>query len=132
MFDDNRSKRKDKLGGTRSLLEENSRIRNLLSEPACVELLRSKAEEVASHIQEYESYGFKVVGVVGINRSPSCGVETTSSDGHEVEGQGVFIELIAEALRGRRQTIKMIGVKTSKREESVQKVRQFIAESNRT
>ena len=55
------------------------------------------------------------MGVVGINRSPSCGVETTSRDGHEVEGQGVFIELIAEALRGRGQTIKMIGVKTSQR-----------------
>jgi len=124
--------RKDKLGGTRPLLEENSRIRNLLSEPACVELLRSKAEEVASHIQEYESYGFKIWGVIGVNRSPSCGVETTSRDGHEVEGQGVFFELIAEALRGRGQTMKMIGVKTSKREEAVQKLRQLIEESSKT
>jgi predicted secreted protein len=124
--------RKDKLGGTRPLLEENSRIRNLLSEPACVERLRSKAEEVASHIQEYESYGFKIWGVIGVNRSPSCGVETTSRDGHEVEGQGVFIELIAEALRGRGQTMKMIGVKTSQGEEAVQKLRQLIEESNKT
>jgi predicted secreted protein len=124
--------RKDRRGGTRPLLEENSRIRNLLSAPASAELLRSKAEEVASHIQEYESYGFKVVGVVGINRSPSCGVETTSRDGHEVEGRGVFIEWIAEALRGRGQTTKMIGVKTSQGEESVQKLRQLIEESNTT
>ncbi len=121
--------RQDKLGGTRPLLDENSRIRNLLSEPGNMEQLRHKAEEVAAHLQEYDSYGFKVLGIIGINRSPSCGVETTSRDGHEVAGQGVFMELLAEALHRRGQTLKMVGVKTSKSEESVQKLRQLIQES---
>ena len=121
--------RRDKLGGTRPLLQENSRIRNLLGEPGNVEQLRLKAEEVASHIQEYESYGFKVLAVIGINRSPSCGVETTSKDGHEVAGHGVFIELISEALQQKGQTIKLMGVKTSESEESVRKLRQFIEEA---
>jgi len=124
--------RKDKLGGTRPLLEENSRIRNLLIEPDNVERLQHKAEEVAAHIQEYESYGFKVLGVIGINRSPSCGVETTSKDGREVEGQGVFFDVIAKALRNREQPIRMIGVKTSQVEDSVQKVKQLIEESGKT
>jgi predicted secreted protein len=124
--------RKDKLGGTRPLLEENSRIRNLLSAPASLELLRSKAEEVAFHIQEYESYGLKVLGVIGINRSPSCGVETTSKDGYEVERPGVFIELLSEAFQRNGQSMKILGVKTSEREASVQKLRQLITESSRT
>jgi predicted secreted protein len=123
--------RKDKLGGTRPLLQENSRIRNLLLDPDNAERLRYKAEEVAAQIQEYESYGFKVLGVVGINRSPSCGVETTSKDDREVEGQGVFMELISEALQQRGQPTKMIGVKTSEREKSVQKLRKFIEESRK-
>ena len=121
--------RQDRLGGTRPLLQENSRIRNLLSEPGNVEQLRHKAEEVAAHLQEYDSYGFKILGVVGINRSPSCGVETTSEDGHEVAGQGVFMELLAEALQRRGQTLKMVGVKTSESQESVRKLQQLIEES---
>ncbi len=121
--------RQDKLGGTRPLLEENSRIRNLLSEPGNVEQLRHKAEEVASHIQEYDSYGFKVLAVIGINRSPSCGVETTSKDGHEVAGHGVFMELISEALQRKGQTTKLIGVKTSESEGAVQRLRQLIGEA---
>jgi predicted secreted protein len=121
--------RKDRLGGTRPLLQENSRIRNLLSEPGSMDQLRHKAEEVAAQIQEYQSYGFEVLGVIGVNRSPSCGVETTSQDGQETAGQGVFMELLTDALQGRGQTIKMVGVKTSESEASVQKLRQLIAES---
>ncbi len=124
--------RKDKLGGTRPLLEENSRIRNLLSVSDNVEQLRHKVEEVAAHIQEYESYGFQVLGVIGINRSPSCGIETTSKDGCEIDGQGVFMQLLAETLRDREQSIKMIGVKTSQVEDSLQKVKQLIEESRKT
>jgi len=124
--------RKDKLGGTRPLLEENSRIRNLLIAPDNMERLRHKAGEVAAHIQEYQSYGFKVLGIIGINRSPGCGVETTSKDGCEVKGQGVFIELISETLQRKGQTLKMIGVKTSEIEESVQKLKQLIEESSET
>jgi predicted secreted protein len=122
--------RKDQLGGTRPLLEENSRIRNLLLEPDNAERLRHKAEEIATHIQEYASYGFKVLGVIGINRSPSCGVETTSTDGREVEGQGVFFAVLAEALRDREQPLRMLGVKTSQVEDSLQKVKDLIAEAN--
>jgi predicted secreted protein len=122
--------RNDKLGGTRPLLEENSRIRILLREPDNVERLRHKAEEVAAHIQEYESYGFKVLGIIGINRSPSCGVETTSEDGREVVGRGVFFEAISEALRDREQPVRMIGVKTSQIESSVQKIKQLMEESS--
>ena len=117
--------RSDKQGGKRPLLMENTRIRDLMSKTGRVKL-QDKAEEVATLIHEYQTYGFKVLGVIGVNRSPSCGVETTTKDNDEVKGQGIFIELISEACHRRGQTVKMIGVKTSETENSVKRVRQLI------
>jgi len=118
--------RKDPDGGKRSLLMENTRIRNLLREKDNMERLRHRAEEIAAQVQEYRSYGFDVLGVIGINRSPSCGVETTTKDNAEVEGQGVFVELLSEACHRREQALRMIGVKTSEKDESVRKLSQLL------
>ncbi|MBI5606461.1 MAG: DUF523 domain-containing protein [Deltaproteobacteria bacterium] len=118
--------RGDRQGGKRQVLEENTRIGNLMSEMVNQKLLRVKAEEVATLIQDYRSYGFRVIGVVGINRSPSCGIETTTKDNAEEKGKGVFMGLISEAFAKRAQNIMMIGVKTSEIKESVMKLKQFI------
>jgi predicted secreted protein len=118
--------RKDKQGGMRPVLMENTRIRGLMCEKANAGQLQSKAEEVATQIQEYDSYGFRVLGVIGVNRSPSCGIETTTKDNREVEGRGVFSKMISEACRKRGYAIALIGVKTSEKEESIKRLRQFI------
>lgn len=122
--------RRDREGAKRPLLRENTRIRRLLSDQSNVGLLRQKAEEVSNQIQEYKSYGFKILGAIGVNRSPSCGVETTTEDGTEVAGMGVFFELILEACRRRGQTLRMIGVKTCEREESMRRFQQLIEEAD--
>lgn len=118
--------RKDRQGVTRPLLQENTRIRALMSREANVELLRQKAEEIVTEVQEYASHGFEILGLIGVNRSPSCGVETTTKCDTEVSGAGVFMELISDACRRKGQTIRMIGVKTSEREASMKKLRQLI------
>lgn len=122
--------RKDKQGSKRSLLMENTRIRDLMCEKENVEQLQDKAEEVATQIQEYKSYGFKVLGVIGVNRSPSCGIETTTKDNKEVKGRGVFMELISEACCRGGHSIEMIGVKTSEEEESVKSLWQLIEKTD--
>jgi predicted secreted protein len=62
---------------------------------------RKKAEEVINQIKDYQEYGFDVMGVIGMNPSPSCGVEITKGKGtmlgsdrdtSEKTGSGVFIE----------------------------------------
>jgi len=122
--------RKDKQGGKRPLLMENTRIRGLLCEKGNIERLQSRAEEVATQILEYKSYGFRILGLVGVNRSPSCGTETTTKDNREVKGQGVFVELILEACQRRGFAIETIGVKTSEKEESVKSLRRLIEKTD--
>jgi predicted secreted protein len=62
---------------------------------------RKVARGVVNQIEMYLSYGYDIVGIMGMNPSPSCGVEVTKGKGtmlglnrdtSEVEGSGVFIE----------------------------------------
>ena len=73
---------------TAPVLEENTRIREELSGEVPAEKMRTLATGVVFQIMEYLGNGFDVKGVTGINRSPSCGVETTTIDGGEVAGEG--------------------------------------------
>jgi len=36
-------------------------------------------------------HGFEIIGIVGINSSPCCGVDTTSDYDAEISGQGAFV-----------------------------------------
>ena len=118
--------RRDRQGGSRPLLEENTRIRNLLNKEGSVALLRSRAADVAAQVREYRSNGFEVLGLVGVNRSPSCGVETTTRDNCEVAGTGVFIEVLSQVFAESGQPVRMLGVKTSQARESVERLGQFL------
>ena len=120
--------RRDTHGAKRPLLDENTRIRELMSETGNVQLLQQKAEEMVMQIQEYQKYGFHVLGLIGVDRSPSCGIETTSKNGAEEQGKGIFIEILSETLAKRGITIRMIGTKTSEKETSIEKIRQFVHE----
>lgn len=121
--------RRDRGGGGRPVLEENTRIRRLLDEEGSLALLRARAQDVAAQVREYRAFGFEVLGLVGVNRSPSCGVETTTRDNREVAGTGVFVEVLAQVLAETGQPVRMLGAKTSRAQESVERLREFISES---
>jgi predicted secreted protein/putative sterol carrier protein len=66
------------------------------------------AKNVISDIQDYKELGFDVVGILGMNPSPSCGVDTTKGKGtmlgtnrdtSEQKGSGIFIEELKKLLK---------------------------------
>jgi predicted secreted protein/putative sterol carrier protein len=72
-----------------------------LSETELRQCFRRLAEGVVDQIAAYVENGYKVAGIIGMNPSPSCGVEITKGQGtmlgkdrdtSEKEGSGVFIE----------------------------------------
>ena len=73
--------RGDVHGAERPVVEENTRIRRQLLLPENAQKLDALAEQAAGQVAEYLRHGFTVVGIIGTNRSPSCGVETTSDQG---------------------------------------------------
>lgn len=105
--------RGDPRGGERPVVVENTRIRRAMGQPEAAGRLRALAAQVIWQIREYQKHGFAVLGLVGVDRSPCCGVNTTSDQDRELPGQGVFIAAIREELETAGLTVPVVGVKPS-------------------
>ena len=103
--------RGDVHGADRPVVEENTRVRRAMEENGPRQKREALADLVAEQVQEYHKHGFQVLGIVGANRSPNCGVETTSDFDREVEGRGAFREAIAQRLEAAGISVPMLGLK---------------------
>jgi predicted secreted protein len=117
--------RGDVRGAERPLLVENTRIRNALNQSYPAQKLKIIVDQVIYQIEEYLKNGFSILGIIGMNRSSSCGVETTSMNNEEIGGMGLFMKAIHEELKNRGIPINMIGVKTSEKDESLMRVKEL-------
>jgi predicted secreted protein len=90
---------------------EDTRIAGRMAEPAAQTLCREIANNLAYQIGEYHKHGFEIVGVVGINGSPTCGVETTWRDDQDQEGSGVLIQALIRELDRKGLSLPMRGIK---------------------
>lgn len=89
---------------------------------------RELAEEVVEDIRAYQNAGFEISGVIGMNPSPSCGVEITKGketmlgtgrSTAEKKGSGVFIEEMMKIINERKlQNVPVFGVRRMLRGES--------------
>lgn len=113
-------------GAERAVVVENTRIRNALNQSLATKKLKVLVDQVIFQIDEYIKNGFSIVGIVGINRSPSCGIDTTSMNDKEVEGKGVFMESLSKKLKNKGMKIEMIGVKTSEVDKSITKLKKLL------
>lgn len=68
---------------------------------------------VVRQLMEYQKYGFQILGIIGANRSPNCGIETTSECNQETEGMGLFMEALSRRLAAENLSIPMLGIKGS-------------------
>ena len=120
--------RGDVHGGERPVIVENTRIRAALQAQNPAKKLQQLAEQVVYQIEEYRKNGFAIVGVIGINRSPSCGVETTSNHNEEVSGQGLFFAALKQELDARGISLPMIGIKANEPERAIEAVSRLLDE----
>jgi predicted secreted protein len=113
-------------GSASPVVEENTRIRKAMGGRPAAAKLRPLVRQVVFQIGEYRRYGFDVRGIVGINRSPSCGVETTSDNNQEVAGEGVFIAALRRELEKNGLAVAMVGIKAHEPEKAIEAVRNLI------
>ena len=109
MFNDGRSKRV--VFVAHCFLNQNSISDGTAVYPAAFKDLVGFFLNAVQQILEYDKSGFEIVGMVGANRSPNCGVDTTSDRNEEISGMGLFIEEISSRLSNMDITIPMIGLK---------------------
>lgn len=98
-------------GANNPVVIENTRIRAEMKKDIPNGQLDQLADYVVYQILEYLKYEFKVVGIIGANRSPNCGVDTTSDNNTEMKGMGLFMEKISCRLSEKSVSIPMIGLK---------------------
>lgn len=115
--------RGDLQGAERPVVVENTRIRRAMAQAEPSHRLAQLVEDTMAQLLEYRRYGFQVVGILGANRSPCCGVDTTSQDDQEVPGMGVFLEALSRRLEEVGWQIPMVGFRgTDDAVETVQRL----------
>ena len=115
--------RGDPQGAERSVVVENTRIRRAMAQAEPSRRLARLVADTMAQLLEYRRYGFQVVGILGANRSPCCGVDTTSQDDQEVPGMGVFLETLSRRLEEVGWKIPKVGFRgTDDAVETVQRL----------
>jgi predicted secreted protein len=79
---------------------------------------RKIAKEIVDQIQDYKKCGISTEIVIGVDGSPSCGVNETSkgstcentSKNERVKGSGILIEQLRFALKERKISIPFYGI----------------------
>lgn len=120
--------RGDVHGAERPLLVENTRIRDSMTRDPAVRTLQVPVQSVVYQVEQYLRHGFTLLGVVGIDRSPSCGVNTTSMDNQEVRGEGVFIGALRKELEKQNVQTEWVGIKATEIEHALLSVGRIVGE----
>lgn len=122
--------RGDPQGAERPVVVENTRIRRTMAQAEPSRRLAQLVEDTMAQLLEYRRYGFQVVGILGANRSPCCGVDTTSQDDQEVPGMGVFLEALSRRLEEVGWKIPMVGFRGT--DDAVETVQRLLERAEHT
>lgn len=109
-----------------SVAAEDTRIARRMQEPAAQAIIARIAEDVVRQIADYRDHGFSVIGILGINGSPSCGVETTWRDDAEPPGYGELTQAIAARLERSALHIPLRGIRSKDVGDAVATVRELL------
>lgn len=110
---------------------EDTRISRRMSEEKAKDLCRKIVGETVYQIEEYRKNGFEVAGLIGINGSPTCGVETTWAEGAEIDGPGIFIKLLKEELGKRNIGLNMAGIRADNPQAAARAAKKYLNEINK-
>lgn len=88
--------------------------------------LHQLIDSLIYEIKEYRFQGFDVIGILGKQGSPACGVTRTWLDNRQQDGQGVFIRLLKERLAAANLDIEVEGVADHEQEAAIEWVRERV------
>jgi len=99
-------------------LARDGEIYDLLSEPDARNELKTYANQVLELVHEYRKWDFKVLGLLGNDGSPCCGVNNHYDKGQQ-PGSGVFIQELKSVLAECKPAIQMVGITDTTTEEAI-------------
>lgn len=113
--------------------------------PAFREHCRKLASSVVDQLEDYQESGYKIMAVLGMNGSPSCGVDRTPRNPtwggmipeklpkqEQVPEKGVYMETLEAEMKRQKLDIPIIGVpeypEVGVLEEAVSKLRKLLSD----
>lgn len=112
-----------------SVESEDTRIAQRMKEPQAQEIVVRIARNTAQQVTDYLRNRFSVIGVLGINGSPSCGVETTWSNDSELPGYGELISELSNQLAQAGAQVPIKGIRSRNVAHAVKAIRELIDEN---
>jgi predicted secreted protein len=106
-------------------------IERELRTPSGRALSRNLARELVKQVRQYIGCGIQVLGILGKNGSPSCGVEETWANGI-CPGQGAFTEELAAELNEQNIMLEMIGIRDNEPDKALAVIDRWISTLKRT
>lgn len=84
-------------------------------------------ELVMRDVDEYLQHGFQIVGVIGNDGSPACGVNTAHRLEGEAPGPGAFMMKLREALTARGLDLRFVALRDHEWDERTAQVKKLLA-----
>jgi predicted secreted protein len=106
-------------GNSTCIESEDDRVAERMNEETASIFCKRIACDLVYQIQEYLKNGFKILGVLGINGSPTCGVEVNWRRSREENGYGVLIRALIEECQKYKIDLPMRGIKAKESEKSI-------------
>jgi len=106
-------------------------IREALLEPE-EECCRALVQHVMKDVREYLKHGFEIVGVVGNDGSPACGVVSAHFVDGERAGPGAFMLMLREELEKAGLDLPFVALRDHQWEERTERIRALIAAARKT
>jgi predicted secreted protein len=108
--------------------DTNIGIREALLDGDGAKACRELVQRVMLNVNEYRKHGFQIIGVVGNDGSPACGVATTHYlDRGEGPGPGAFMMMLRDELERNGLDLPFVALRDHEWEERTERVRALLA-----
>jgi predicted secreted protein len=84
-------------------------------------------QHVVRDVNEYRKHGFEIIGVVGNDGSPACGVKLTHYVSGEAPGEGAFMMLLREELANAGLDLPFVALRDNEWSERAARVKALLA-----
>ena len=105
---------------------EDDRVALLMNKTVPKVLCGKISYDLIYQIKQYQLNGFTVVGMLGVNGSPTCGVETTWTEGKETDGSGIFVKIFKEECADQGVKIPIRGIKAQEPREALNTLQELL------
>jgi predicted secreted protein len=109
-----------------SYRHEDGEVFDQMTVPEGRTYLKALAENLVYQIEEYQRYGFHVLGILGIRYSPTCGVSRTYYQGTK-KANGAFIQELIKALRNAGLDVPVHDIDDVKAEDNLALIEELTA-----